>query len=197
MAYSDYTIAEVQKRLGLTIDDRGRNFEDCPPVDVPQLLTTTVRRNLSLARNSSTEKAKSELLISPVLVELKHQFDETLSLFSGVEFNVDAELDLNGRCDFILSRSPLQLSLTTPICMIVEAKSENILAGIPQCLAEMAAAQRFNGNLNETIYGVVTSGLIWRFIKLDGSMAVVDEAEYSIEALSKIYAILTRIGGGK
>jgi len=80
--------------------------------------------------------------------------------------------------------------------MLVEAKREDIVAGIPQCLAEMVAAQRFNGN-TETVYGVVTSGTQWRFLQLDGTKAVVDNVEYAIQQLDDIYSILTFIALGE
>ncbi len=55
--------------------------------------------------------------------------------------------------------------------MLVEAKNENMIAGIPQAIAEMIAARRFNeaaGTPIDPIYGVVTTGLLWRFLKLEG-----------------------------
>ncbi len=90
-----------------------------------------------------------------------------LSLFSGIEFNVDKEKGLNGFCDFIISASQEQLILSSPIVMVVEAKNENIIGGLGQCIAEMVGAKIFNESENETkinkIYGVVTTGIIWKF----------------------------------
>ena len=53
--------------------------------------------------------------------------------------------------------------------MLVEAKNENLKVGFPQCIAEMVAAQQFNqqkGNPVESVYGVVTIGTTWRFLRL-------------------------------
>ena len=67
--------------------------------------------------------------------------------------------------------------------MIVEAKNENIKGGLGQCVAEMIAAQRFNereGNAIDTIYGAVTTGEIWKFLKLAGAVASIDLSDYYI-----------------
>jgi hypothetical protein len=149
-----------------------------------------------LAVNVNTEKARSELIIAPVLAEFKLLHRDRVSLFSGIEFTVDQAAGLNGRCDYILARSPEQLALTAPVCVFVEAKNENIVAGIPQCLAEMVAAQRFNaqqGLRESTVYGAVTTGMLWRFLRLDGTKASVDIVEYPIQSSRKIFGILTAI----
>ena len=71
--------------------------------------------------------------------------------------------------------------------------------GIPQCLAEMIAAQKFNakqGSPAKIVYGAVTSGTAWRFLQLDGTNAAVDIVEYPIQAPRKIFGILTAIALG-
>ena len=75
----------------------------------------------------------------------------------------------------------------------MEAKNENIIAGIPQCLAEMVAALKFNaanGLAPAPVYGIVTTGMQWRFLKLAGEQAQVDNMEYTIQAPQKIFGIL-------
>jgi hypothetical protein len=159
------------------------------------VLADTLARYLPLAVNVNTEKARSELIIAPMLVEFKLLHRDRVSLFSGIEFTVDEAAGLKGRCDYILSGSPEQLALTAPLCVLVEAKNENIVAGIPQCLAEMVAAQKFNQaqGLAGTVYGVVTTGLLWRFLKLDEAKAAVDIVEYPIQSPQRIFGILTAI----
>jgi hypothetical protein len=121
-------------------------------------------------------------------------YKDKISLFSGIDFTVDEASGLKGRSDFILGRSPEQLTLEVPVCVLVEAKNKNIIGGIPQCLAEMVAALEFNkwGGVSPTIYGIVTTGALWRFLQLDGKQAVVDAREYPIQAPRNIFAILTR-----
>ncbi len=196
MAYSDFTIPELKKRFHLSVDEETNLFDDIPEMELPATLADILRRYLPLALNLNTEKARSELIIAPVLTEFKLLYRDRVSLFSGLEFNVDEAVGLKGRCDYILSESPEQLVLTAPVCVLVEAKNENIIAGIPQCLAEMVAALRFNeanGLAPAPVYGAVTTGMQWRFLKLEGIEANVDSVEYTIQAPKKIFGILRHV----
>ncbi|MCY7408077.1 MAG: hypothetical protein LH631_12075, partial [Alkalinema sp. CAN_BIN05] len=103
------------------------------------------------------------------------------------------ERGLRGHCDFILSAGTEQYFISAPIVTIVEAKNENISAGLGQCIAEMVAAQRFNIKKNhpiDSIYGVVTTGTNWRFLRLRQRTIVIDSVEYYINQIDKILAIL-------
>jgi hypothetical protein len=100
---------------------------------------------------------------------------------------------LQGFCDFILSRSAEQLDVTAPVMTIVEAKNDNLKSGLGQCIAEMVAAQIFNdreGKPIAVIYGAVTSGTNWRFLRLQGSVIEIDEAEYFINQVDWILGVL-------
>lgn len=196
MAYSDFTLAELKQRFRLTVIESNDLFADTKEADLPPVLADTLARYLPLAVNVNTEKARSELLIAPILIEFKLLYRDRVSLFSGIDFTVDEAAGLNGRCDYILARSPEQLALTAPVCALVEAKNENIVAGIPQCLAEMVAAQKFNNQQNlpeDAVYGAVTTGILWRFLRLEGTKTSVDVVEYPIQSSRKIFGILTAI----
>ena len=120
-------------------------------------------------------------------------------MFSGLDFPVDPASGLTGRCDFLLARNPQQLDLVAPVCVLVEAKNENMIAGIPRAIAAMVAARRFNeaaGTPIDPTCGVVTTGLLWRFLKLEGNTAAVDAVEYPIQSPRRIFGILTRIALG-
>jgi hypothetical protein len=200
MAYSDFTLADLRHRFGLTVTEGGNLFAAVPEVELPPGLANTLARYLPLALNLNTEKARSELLIAPVLVELKLLYPDQLSVFSGIEFTVDAAVGLSGRCDYILAHSPQQLALTAPVCVLVEAKSENIVGGVPQCLAAMVAAQRFNlaeGSSGGPVYGAVTTGVLWRFLILDGLRARVDGVEYPIQTPRRVFGVLRHIALGR
>jgi hypothetical protein len=200
MAYSDFTLNELKQKFQLVINENTDLFVEVPSVRLPGALTRLLRRYLPLASNLSTEKARSELLIAPILTEFKLLHSDRISLFSGLDFNVDEAAGLKGRCDYILSQSPEQLALNAPVCVLVEAKNENIVAGVPQCLAEMVAALRFNaaqGLPVRPVFGAVTTGMLWRFLKLDGTQAQVDVAEYPIQTPGKIFGILHHIALGQ
>jgi hypothetical protein len=122
-----------------------------------------------LALAISSEKARSELIVVNVLLEVKELLHNKISFFSGIDFTVDKEKGLSGFCDYIISGSQEQFYLESPVITIVEAKNENIIAGLGQCIAEMVAARQFNqqeGTEIPVIYGIVTSGNQWKFLKL-------------------------------
>jgi hypothetical protein len=193
MAYSDFTLSRVKKELGVTISEATDLFSHTTSVDPSDLLKSILQRTSRLARLIGTEKAKSEFLIAPVLAEVAARFDYQVSLFSGTEFNVDTERGLQGYCDFIFSQSAEQLDITAPIMTIVEAKNDNLKNGIGQCMAEMVAAQIFNAREGievESIYGVVTTGTSWLFMRLTKNLIEVDNCEYFINEVDRILGIL-------
>jgi hypothetical protein len=140
-----------------------------------------------------SEKARSELIISPILFEVRKILNRQISFFSGEEFNVEPEAGLAGFCDFLISASPEQLFIEAPAVVIVEAKKENLKGGLGQCIAEMIAAQRFNAKYEKpiaTIYGSVTSGNLWTFLKLEDSTVTIDLTEYLIPPVEQVLGIL-------
>ena len=200
MAYSDWTLEAVKKAFELEAVNIAGIFSDIEPVAPSAHLTTTLKRNVPLAFAMGTEKAKSELIVSAVLVELWEHFNRSISFFSGIDFNVDAENGLTGVCDFLVSLSSSQFHLEAPAIILVEAKRDNLTAGLGQCVAEMIAAQRFNteqGNDIPCVYGTTTSGIEWVFLKLEEKKLQLDMAAYTIERCDKILGILASMAAQK
>lgn len=195
MAYSNFTLAKVKEDFGLTVDETQNLFAEIKAVKPSEILTVTLQEYISLATAIGTEKARSEFLIAPILTEVRRQVNYQISLFSGTDFNVDLEKGLIGYCDFLLSASKEQFFISAPVITIVEAKNENIIGGLGQCVAEMVAAQIFNQRKGidiPVIYGVVTSGTAWRFLTLSGSNVCIDFVEYYINQVEIILAILLK-----
>jgi hypothetical protein len=193
MAFSDFTLFTVKQKFNLNFTEKINLFASVPPISVSQNLQTILEENTVLALASNTEKARSEMLITPILIELRRILDHKISLFSGISFNIDQALGLNGNCDYIISQSPELLILEAPVITLVEAKKEDLNIGLGQCLAEMVAAQIFNQQYNQAvkaIYGVITSGTNWRFLKLEGTHAFIDLSEYYLQDITKILGIL-------
>ena len=194
MAYSNFTLDTALKAFELTEVSAAGIFADSEPVAPSELLTAVLARNVPLAFAVGTEKVKSELIVANVLVELREQLEHRISFFSGIDFNVDPEEELTGVCDFVVSLSPGQFSLKAPIIILVEAKKDDLLGGLGQCVAEMVAAQRFNaeqGNDLPCVYGAITSGIDWLFLKLKGKQLYIDMDAYQIAQCDKILGILT------
>ena len=193
MAYSDFTLKDLKKKFNLTLIETAGVFQDISPRKPSSILESILQDNIPLALAVNTEKARAELLISPILVELRNQMNKEISLFSGVDFTVDPSLGLNGVVDFLISRSPEQLMIESPVTVLVEAKKENLNAAIPQCIAEMIAAQKFNEiqeNVIPAINGVVTTGSAWKFLRLEGTTVTLDLNEYYIPPVNKVLGIL-------
>lgn len=195
MSYRQFQLERIEAQLGLNIQECQTLLADVHPQPISDRLKETLAYNLPLALEIGTEKARSEMIIAPILIELKKMLESKISLFSGREFNIDPEQGLVGFCDFLISRSPLQLIIKAPVVVIVEAKNENIQSGLGQCIAEMYAAQIFNQrqcNSFKAIYGSVTTGTNWKFLKLVEQIIEVDVHEYFLNDLGLILGFLTR-----
>ena len=193
MPYSQFTtIGKAKEAFDLTTVEGVRFLPQIDPIQPSATLSAFLEESLPLAAAGS-EKARSELIISPVLVEVRRLLRRQVSLFSGAEFNVDDAAGLNGVCDFLVSRSPELLEIEAPVLMLVEAKKADITVGIGQCVAEMVAAQRFNQAKQRpmvTTYGCVSSGTQWRFLKLEGATVTIDLLDYPLPPVDQILGML-------
>ena len=192
-SYSQYT-AEDLAGLGLSVTMQ-LLFDQITAVDPsPWLLQTLVYNN---ALPTSTEKARSELLIMPVLVELKQRNPEKIAIFSGHQFDIDKKRGLKGFCDFLISNKYNAAFVESPVIAIVEVKKDqDLIDASPQCIAEMYAAQLFNQNHQDNIprvYGAVTSGYEWLFLCLEGNQVGIDSSRYFIQNLQELLGVLQNI----
>jgi hypothetical protein len=192
MAYNDFTLEKVRDQFQVELVESAF-CAGIPPAPPSDLLQEILREWLPLAQRARSEKAKSELLVSPVLTEIRKQTNGAIELFSGQEFTVDKEQGLNGFCDFLISRSTAKFTIEAPVVVLVEAKKGDLSTGWGQCIAEMLAAQRFNLNHQQSIpvvYGAVTSGTLWQFLKLTAQVATIDVNEYPLMPVDRILGIL-------
>ena len=197
MPYSTFkTLDALREQFGVTITSKDALFADVPGISPGTHLAETLAENISLALNVNTEKARSEFIIAPVLLEARRLLHREISLFSGVDFTVDDSQNLSGFCDFIVSASSDQILVEVPVVCVVEAKNENIKSGYPQCIAEMIAAQRLNDQQAHPIariLGVVTTGSNWKFLTLAGTTVLIDYDEYLISHIDRILGIFIAV----
>ncbi|MFH7030590.1 MAG: hypothetical protein ACHBN1_35860 [Heteroscytonema crispum UTEX LB 1556] len=156
----------------------------------------TLQESLPLATAINSEKARSELIIAPILLEIKRKMHFQIALFSGIDFTVDASRGLNGSPDFLISRSREQYYISEPVMTIVEAKNENINLGLGQCGSEMLAAQIFNARENSPvnqIFGCVTTGILWKFLRLEKQTLYIDPVEIPIDPVERLLGIFLEI----
>lgn len=196
MSYSEFTLPVAVRRFGLALDETRELFSGTDAAAPSEFLRTQLAENAPLALAMQTEKARSELLIAPILLEVRRRMEGRVSLFSGAEFDVEPGAGLNGVCDFLLTRSPHQVFIEAPVLAVVEAKREDIVSGLGRCVASMVAAQRYNereGTPAGTVFGAVTTGDIWRFLRLDGATVSVDAATYYLDRIDAILGVLLDI----
>ena len=188
MAYTDFTLESVEAELGL-ICRPGVVFADLQPVDVPAWLTDALARGMQLALVS--EKARSEFIVAPLLLAVREASGGTVAILSGQRLDVDAARKLLGECDFLLARSEPVPRLRAPLMAVVEAKKNDIEGGLGQCIAQMVAAQLYNdraGQPVEAVYGCVTTGEDWQFLRLIGTAVTLHRPRLYIDNVGLLLA---------
>jgi hypothetical protein len=196
MPYSQYsTLRAVKKQLGITVVNQPL-FAETTPIEPSPWLVETLKRTLKQRVGYFSEKSRSEAIVFPVLVEIKSRNDDQFTLYSGAILEADKEKGLNGECDFILGLSKQNIELEAPIFCIVEAKDNDLELGLPQCIAQMTGAKIYNeqdGTILPYIFGGVTTGESWLFLKLIDNVAYVDTRQYYIEKLDDLLGVLELI----
>ena len=168
MGYSNYKkIRQVTKKFGLKARLTPL-FENIKP----HVASDWLLKSLEIAYKApaTTEKAKSERLVSPILMEIVQSFENNVTLFSGEEINISSTDDLSGPCDFFFGLYPLSPYIDTPIISIAEAKDEDLEWGLGQCAAQLYAAHLLNqqeGKDIPVLYGCATDGVEWQFLKFE------------------------------
>jgi hypothetical protein len=194
MCYRDFTsIIKVKQAFGLTTVEGPRFLPQITPIDPSATLTDFLANSLPVAVATGSEKARSEMIITPLLLEVRKILQQNVSLFSGEDFTVDYETGLNGICDYLISRSPEMLEIEAPAVAVVEAKKADLKTGIGQCVAEMVAMQKFNeakGKPISVIYGSVSNGTQWRFLKLEEKIVSIDLNDYALPPVDEILGML-------
>jgi hypothetical protein len=193
MAYSDFDLRTARQRFGLTLREDIDLFGATPEVEASRRLREFLEKWGPAAVAMNTEKARSEMIIAPILMEAVELSGHRMSLFSGLSLDVDRDRGLNGACDYLLALSSERFFLSHPVVAVVEAKREDITGGLGQCVAAMVGARVFNereGSTDSVIHGAVTTGSIWRFLRLEGDCVFIDLPEYYLHQLGKILGIL-------
>jgi hypothetical protein len=151
-----------------------------------------------VALGVNSEKARSEFIVAPVLAEARRRAVGPANVLPGVTLEVDRARGLSGFCDFVIVRSAEYYYLRGPLIAVVEAKREDLVGGFGQCAASMVAIWEFNardGTEVPAVYGCVTNGSIWRFLRLAGTCLSIDRQEYYLRDVGKIIGIVVHILG--
>ena len=196
MAYSDFNLERAVDELGLTLGPRSDLLARVEAAAISPLMRIVLEQWAPLAFEVNTEKARSEMVICPILLEAVSLAGNGLGVYSGVSLDVDRDLGLFGRCDFLIGRRAGPFLMGSPLLAVVEAKNDGIAGNLGQCVAETVAARLLNdrkGHPEPTIHGAVTTGREWMFLRLDGSTVTFDSRDRDLDDVGTILAYLAGI----
>jgi hypothetical protein len=187
--------------FGLNVDSEelfaefGVQLKNCS-LDLPKVLrspdflaplTDRINRGLQLV-DLTTETARREILISPILFEVCSQINQKIK----IEYAVDVSNWLRGSLDYLI---PGENQL-----LVVEAKQADLSRGFVQLGVELIALDQWTNSTVPIIYGAVTTGDVWKFGYLDRSAQVLyrDTNVYAVPGnLELLVSILLGIIDGK
>lgn len=189
MAFSDFkNLAEVQQRYEISY--REERFLPVASLDLPANFLSDFlffQANLDVF---SSEAARSEVIISPLLREIYKRHYEKCAFW--IQKSIAYDSVLCGTPDYIFSgKSRLgKTVLEKPLLIVVEAKRNDFEQGWGQCLAELVAAQKINGDPARPVYGVVTDGNLWQFARLTENELVRNPENFTIDQLPRLFSAL-------
>ena len=192
MSYSEYNLASFRHTFDLKIRDQ-LLFDPIGTLEPSPWLAESLANGQDLAVTS--EKARGEFIVAPVLMACRALLGHDLRIFSGAQLDVDPGRGLNGECDFILARSESSLVFQAPLMILLEAKKNDIEAGLGQCAAQMFGARLYNereGKAVPSVYGCVTTGETWQFLKLIGNELLIHPGRLPIQELDKVLGFLVQ-----
>ncbi len=186
MAFTDFKSAdEVQKAYQVRYVEK--DFITIHPKTLPEYFVQEFEFNRDNFDVFGSEASRCEAVIYPILREACKSFIREYSLWS--HKSIAADPILTGTPDYIIAkRSQLGKNvLDFPLVLVAEAKQNDFARGWGQCLAEMVAAQRLNGNEEIAVYGIVTDGETWQFGQLAGKVFTKNLSRATIDRLEEVY----------
>ena len=198
MAFTDYKNLTILKAKHPQIIVKSEEFiPELPLLEIEATLQKDVKKNLRTYR--SNEFYATETLVSPILRYVwQNMYWEDMNMWTHQAIKYDD--DLCGVPDFMfthLDQKQYQI-LSYPIITTVEAKADNFVEGWAQCIAQMLACQKLNTKPNVIIYGIVTTGKVWEFAKLEQNLCTKNTNVCSIDELPKLVSIISYLlGEGK
>ena len=192
MAYSDFTLSDLEEKFGVKHQRKRLQFNS-KPIQPSERLIFELEESTEMP--IKTEKAKSEWIVVPILKELRLFNQKFFTIYSGETLVGDKETGLTGECDFILTKDTLSYEINVPIFQIVEAKRNDLEEGIKQCSAQLVGAKKYNdkkGITLEKLYGCTTTGDIWQFIEYTDKLYI-DDKKYYLDKVDDLLGVFQSI----
>ena len=189
MAFSEYKdIGQVQIEFNIELKEVDFVFaESVDPSEIFLREFEFTRENLPVF---TSEGARTEAIIFPILREVYKGYTDKFVLWIQKSFSYDAKL--NGTPDYLIAtKSPLGKTVfAKPLLGVVEAKKNDFEVGWAQCLAELIAIQKINGDEETYVYGIVTDGERWQFGRLQKTLFTRHIAGFTIDDLPELFGTL-------
>ena len=174
MPYSQFeSIEEVAGRFDIEVVDKG--IIDMLDIEIPDYPFSEITKRLNDSMSFINEVTICEDIIKPILTLVSIRY-KSLYIWSHVAYNVDEGKDLVGEPDYLIATRKKHGGMGIPPLCVMEAKKENWEKGWAQTLAEMYAASTQGAKV---CYGVVTTGDVWMFGKLENSIFTKDPVKIS------------------
>lgn len=186
MNYNKFSFDRIKRRFNLNEVQKDL-FEGITAIEPSEWLKETMEITADLP--IKTEKARTEFILMPILLELRKRTNRMFTIYSGEYFNVEPREGLAGPSDIILSMGAESYSISSPVMSIVQAYKNNLDLGLGKCVAQMIAADIFNereDNQITTIYGCVTTGEQWLFLRLEGDTIQIHPHRFFLNELTDI-----------
>ena len=193
VGYSSFTFTGVKKQFGLK-SVKGVIFDNLEPIEPSSWLVDSLARTSGMAIVS--EKSRSEWIVSPIMVEVKYRNKDKMNILSGENMSVSKDVSLTGECDFIFVKDPYAFTVESLIFCLVEAERHDLIGGLGQCAAQMVGARMLNeqeGVNYPVIYGCVTTGSDWQFLKLENQLITIENNLKYINELPYLLGTFQRI----
>lgn len=112
----------------------------------------------------SSEAARRELLISPLILDLVHYTKAEIF----IEYSIKVSDQLQGYLDYFLEN--------TSNLLVIEAKKEDLDYGMTQLIAELIALEQWqDSKVHPQLIGAVTTGKIWEFARLNRNEKTIEQ----------------------
>ena len=191
--YSSFSFASVKKQFDLK-STKGIIFDNLEPIEPSTWLIDTLKMASQMAIVS--EKSRSKWIVGPIMMAIKNANKDKMNILSGENMSVSKDISLTGECDFIFVKDPHTFIVESLIFCLVEAEKHDLIGGLGQCAAQMVGARMLNeqdGVNYPVIYGCVTTGSDWQFLKLENNLITLENNLKYINELPYLLGTFQRI----
>ena len=189
MAFTDFnSIAQVQETFNIKYSEA--DYIEYKGIKPSPTFLAEFAFNQQHIDLFSSEAARCENVIYPILRDVYKNYVDQFSLWSHRSISYDAER--TGTPDYLIStKSALGKTVPgIPIIFVVEAKRIDFVKGWGQCLAELVAAQKINDNPGKPVHGIVTDAELWQFGKLVEDLFTRNTTVLAISELKKVFGAI-------